>query len=97
MLIKQKITALLVLIYNKYNQIFNLYFLKIVFKKFISIKNKITLILIFITDLCIRLFFKSIEIKFGLFESDLIFCLSSLTSISIASFIRKYRELIHIP
>lgn len=82
---------------NKLRKIFNINYFKIALRKFTTTKNILTLIIIFIIGLLIRLCFKSIDVKIGCFESDLIFCLSSLTSISIASFIRKYLELIEIP
>jgi hypothetical protein len=71
-------------------------FFKIALKKFMSTKNIFTLITLFSVSVLIKLLFKYLEIKL-FFESDIIYCFSSISTISIGSYIRKCFDGIDIP
>ena len=57
----------------------------------------ITITSISIVTLLVRLLFKSFEMNFGWLESDFLFYISSLSCISLSSFIRKFLELFEFP
>lgn len=66
-------------------------------KKWFTIKNIVTIILISLVSLIIRIGFKCFEVNFGCFVSDPLFYFYSLTSISMSSYLRKLIELFEIP